>query len=321
MEEGYFDELYEVFSKVLYIPVWKIAKYYGVSGDDILQLQRLGIITEVPIEKEFYNKNDREYFTANLYNIKIFEHTKEEIQSALNIANSGDSYNIRIETDTKEEIEPLINKIAQIFKIGNYRVYDRRDGGFNTYLSIKVLNNSELEKNVLMEEIQALKKELKDQEITLEKAHKREISIMQRKINNRDKKIEELKNNKKSFFGFENYLQLKEYVEFQKFSNGISNVFLTIKEIENFEETFKKDQEEYRNEKKEFFESLTLLTPLANDEEFELIKKFVDVIINRSFNAINNNEKPVQEYSMEESSNSLKQILRKLYDEMKDIHK
>lgn len=193
VEEGYFDELCEAFSKSLYIPVWKIANYYGVNSDDILQLQRLGVITESPIEKEFFNAKERQFYTANLYNIKIFKHSKEEIQSALKIANSGDSYNIRVETDTKEEIEPLISELTKIFKINNHRIYDRRDGGFNTYISVKTLNNSELEKNVLVEEIQALKKELKDQEIALEKVHNRKISAMQRKIDNRDRKIKELK--------------------------------------------------------------------------------------------------------------------------------
>ena len=189
VEEGYYDRLYEAFSEFIYIPIWIVADFFKVNSDDILQLEKLGVITEIPATKEFYNRRSKEYYTANTYNIKILEHyKKDELQEILKSANSGNGYKLRIETDTEKEVKLLINELGKIFKLSEYKTYERRNMGFNTYLNIKILNNSELEKNTLLEDIQNLKMKIENEK----NKYKKNMELMRTLIDERNKKIMKL---------------------------------------------------------------------------------------------------------------------------------
>lgn len=194
VDAGYYDKLYEAFSEFIYIPVWSVADYFGINSDDVLQLAELGIITETPAEKEFYSRRSKDYYTANTYNIRILEnYQKEDLKEKLRLANSGKGYKVRFETDTEEEIQIFIDELSKVFKLSSHKVYERRNTGFNTYLDVKILNNSKLEKNVLLEEIKNLKAKLKNQEKEYEEMHAKEIKLKNETIKELLKIIEQYK--------------------------------------------------------------------------------------------------------------------------------
>lgn len=193
IEEGYYDKLYEAFSELLYIPVWTVADYFGINSEDVLQLEKLGIITEIPVAKEFYSRRNKEYYTANTYNISILEHyKKEDLKELLNKANSGKGYNIRIETDTKEEIQTLVDELEKVFRVGDRRVYSRRNVGYNTYFNVKILNNTELEKNALLEEIKETERKSREEISRLRKEYEKRIEELFFRIHSREKTIIQL---------------------------------------------------------------------------------------------------------------------------------
>lgn len=192
VDAGYYDKLYEAFSEFLYIPIWEVGDYFNINTDSILQLAELGVITDIPVEKEFYSRRSKDYYTANTYNIRILEnYQKEDLKEKLRLANSGKGYKVRFETDTREEVQVFIDELSKVFKLSGHKVYERRNSGFNTYLDVKILNNSALEKNVLLEEIKTLKAKLKNQEKEYEEMHAKEIKLKNETIKELSKIIDQ----------------------------------------------------------------------------------------------------------------------------------
>ena len=193
VNEGYFNKLYDAFSEFLYIPIWEVGDYFKINTDSVLQLAELGVITDIPVEKEFYNRRNKDYYTANTYNIRILEnYEKEDLKEKLRLANSGKGFGIRMFTDTKEEANMLIDELGKIFKLAHPSIHARRNEGYHTYANVKVLNNSELEKNTLLEEIKKLKKQLEEDRTEYYNIINKNRDIFIQRIKSRDKKIAEL---------------------------------------------------------------------------------------------------------------------------------
>lgn len=194
-EEGLVDKLYDRFNESIAVPVWVVADFFEINSDDVLQLQDIGVIGEEAIEKEFYNRLNGGYYRARIYKINILEkYDKKELQDQLALATSGFNYRFRIETDTKNEISEILDKLGMIFKLGKHQTYSKRTGGYYSYVTVKILNNSNLEKNVLLEEMKSLKSKIEKEKNN----YKKDMEIMRNLVEDRDKKIEELKSKLKN---------------------------------------------------------------------------------------------------------------------------
>ncbi|MDK0764234.1 hypothetical protein P5E87_15905, partial [Clostridium perfringens] len=76
-----------------------------------------------------------------------------------------EGFKFRIETNSKDEVEILINELRKLFKIEKTpQIYERRNERYNTYFTVKLLNNSEFEQNKFLSEIESLKNKNKETE-------------------------------------------------------------------------------------------------------------------------------------------------------------
>jgi hypothetical protein len=162
-ENNFFDQLYEKLKDRVLVPSWDVGDHYGLTGEEINELQRIGVIKEVPQVKEFYSRKYKEDFEANVYPLEIFNYSKEELKAKFKNAYGGEVHSLRIETKKKEDLQPIVEVLERSFKlVSDPKTYDHRnDLGQYTYFKIKLLNNTEEESNALLLEIQKLKQEIK----------------------------------------------------------------------------------------------------------------------------------------------------------------
>lgn len=163
IESGFYDRLFQEFQEFIYVPVWKVAEYYGFRSDKIDQLRAIGVINTDVKEDSFYSRENRCDVSYNSYPLSVFNYNKEELEKAYNLAYGQKGYKIRIETTTIEEVESLTNELKKIFVIEYSPIsYEHRnEKGYYSYLTVEPLNNSEYEGNKFLNEINRLKKEIK----------------------------------------------------------------------------------------------------------------------------------------------------------------
>ena len=162
---GEFDTIFNKFEKFGYIPTWTIADFYGVNTERIDQLHKIGAIKEIPVKREYYSRSSKSYYTVNTYPVSVLEYSREELEEAYNQTYGQEGFKFRIETNSKDEVEILINELRKLFKIEKTpQIYERRNEGYNTYFTVKLLNNSEFEQNKFLSEIESLKNKNKETE-------------------------------------------------------------------------------------------------------------------------------------------------------------
>ncbi|MFQ9546289.1 MAG: helix-turn-helix domain-containing protein [Clostridium sp.] len=166
VEHGYYDKLFEYFNEFVKVPSWEVADYYHMTSKEINSLRYIGVIKEEVEEKGFYSRNNKEYFTAFMYPLTVFDYEEEELKRAYDNAYGGNTYALRIETRTNEEVKQLISILSKVFKIEKApATYEHRnDRGQYTYLKVKLLNDTEAEENKFLKEIEELNNEIKQLE-------------------------------------------------------------------------------------------------------------------------------------------------------------
>ncbi len=163
VEHGQYNKLFEYFNEFVKVPTWEVADYYHMTSNEINSLKYIGVIKEETEEKEFYSRSNKEYFTALMYPLSVFNYKEEELKKAYDNAYGGETYALRLETRKSEELKQLISVLSKIFKIEKApATYDHRNNrGQYTYLKVKLLNNTEEEGNRFLKEIDNLKEEIK----------------------------------------------------------------------------------------------------------------------------------------------------------------
>lgn len=176
----YLERLYEAFSEFIYIPVWEVAGFYGLTTEKINKLQELGVIKEHPKVEEFYNRSYKEYYNANTYPLSVLDYNTENLDEAYNLAYGGHGYRLRVETKTTEEIEPIVTELKKVFDIAKAPdIYPHRNNdGYYSYLSIKQINNSNFKHNAYKLKIN----DLEDDIVKLKEKHKAEIEKIKSKV-------------------------------------------------------------------------------------------------------------------------------------------
>lgn len=167
IEHGYYEKLFEYFQEFITIPFWQVADFYKITSQEVKNLNKIGVIKEEPIEKEFYSRTDHDYFYADTYPLSVLNYSADELKHAYENAFGGEMYSLRIETKTQEQVSELINILEKVFKIETApKTYEHRnERGQYSYFKIKPLNNTQEEENRLLSEISELKKEKKKIEL------------------------------------------------------------------------------------------------------------------------------------------------------------
>lgn len=171
LENDLQDKLREYFNEFITFPIWTVADYYGINTKDIDRLEECKFFCESFKTKEFYNRSNKDYYTAKCYYESAFKYDKEKIKQQLNEL-KGKGYKLRIETENKEELSLITNRLKDIFELGTIDIYEKRNEGYYSYTSITLPNDTDYKKNELLVKIKNLensKKEsddVKDERIT-----------------------------------------------------------------------------------------------------------------------------------------------------------
>lgn len=142
------DKLYHYFSERLYIPIWIVADFYNTSSKAIEILDKLNIITEDSKEEEFWSRSHREYYTAKTYQISILENYNEDyLKEKYELANCSNGYKVRVEVSSEEDKDKFVEQLEKVFKINNLDMYNRISDEYYAYMTVNIINNSDIEKS------------------------------------------------------------------------------------------------------------------------------------------------------------------------------
>lgn len=180
IQAGFYESLFNDFKEFIYIPSWVIGRYYGFNGgEEIDQLKTLGVIKEDIVKESFYSKDSKRNVFYNAYPLSVLNYDAEELKKAYDLAFNQLDFKIRVETKTAEEVPKIEEVLKRVFIVHNItpKTYEGREEGFKTYYNTSLLNDSEIEGNKLLIDIERLKKEIKD----LKQQHREEIE----RINNK----------------------------------------------------------------------------------------------------------------------------------------
>ena len=132
----------------------------------ISSLKILGIIKEESKSDTYYNRANRDYYEMEIYPITILErYTSEELTRAYNQAYKQDEFRIRIETNKEEDVHKIISELSKVFIVeDDPAIYEKKGKGINSYLKIKIANNTKIEEYKYMQDVHKLKTELKMQQ-------------------------------------------------------------------------------------------------------------------------------------------------------------
>ena len=178
IQAGFYERLFNDFKEFIYIPVWKVAEFYKLNNEQINQLKEIGVITAEVKQDAFYSKDNRDYVYYNKYSLDVFNYSPEGLLKAYNEAYGQEGFKVRIETKTEEELSPILELLKGIAIINNVKSYEHRNQqGYYNYFTMEILNNSEVEGNRLLNDIEKLKAEIKQ----LKEAHKEGIEEINKK--------------------------------------------------------------------------------------------------------------------------------------------
>lgn len=178
IQAGFYEELFNDFKEFIYIPVWKVAEFYKLNNEQINKLKEIGVITAEVKQDAFYSKDNRDYVYYNKYSLDVFNYSPEGLLRAYNEAYGQEGFKVRIETKTEEELTPILELLKGIAIINNVKSHEHRNQqGYYNYFTMEILNNSEVEGNRLLKDIEKLKAEIKQ----LKEAHKEDIEEINKK--------------------------------------------------------------------------------------------------------------------------------------------
>lgn len=157
------DKLYNSFVKYIYIPSWKVAKYYNLESYQLEQLKQNNLIEADTKEGSFYSRESRCNISYDLYPFNtLFKYNSEHLKELYNNTFNKPSYKLRLGTKNKEDVQIIINELEKVFKVGEYDSYEHRNKqGYYSYFDIELMNNNEQAKiNRLQEEINRLESQI-----------------------------------------------------------------------------------------------------------------------------------------------------------------
>lgn len=165
LENDLLNKLYETFNEFVYIPSWKVAKYFKLETNELDMLLFNNLIEANTKVGSFYSRESKCNVSYDLYSFDtLFKYESEQLKDIYNKAFNRSKYNIRLETiNNTNDVQIVINELQKIFKVSNPNSYEHRNKqGYYTYFNIELMNNSKEETNVLLNQVNRLKKEVED---------------------------------------------------------------------------------------------------------------------------------------------------------------
>lgn len=156
------DKLYNSFVEYIYIPSWKVARYYNLESYQLEQLKQFNLIEADTKEGSFYSRESRCNISYDLYPFDmLFKYNSEQLKDLYNKTFNKPTYKIRLGTKTKEDVQIIINELEKVFKVGTYESYENRNKqGYYSYFDIELMNNNEQGTNTLQDKINRLESQI-----------------------------------------------------------------------------------------------------------------------------------------------------------------
>lgn len=156
------DKLYNAFIEYIYIPSWKVARYYNLESYQLEQLKQSNLIEADTKEGSFYSRESRCNISYDLYPFDtLFKYNSEQLKELYNKTFNKPSYKLRLGTKNKEDVQIIINELEKVFKVGTYESYENRNKqGYYSYFDIELMNNNERGTNTLQTKINRLQEEI-----------------------------------------------------------------------------------------------------------------------------------------------------------------
>lgn len=156
------DKLYNSFVEYIYIPSWKVAKYYNLESYQLEQLKQSNLIEADTKEGSFYSRESRCNISYDLYPFDtLFKYNSEQLKELYNKTFNRPTYKLRLGTKNKEDVQIIINELEKVFKVGTYESYENRNKqGYYSYFDIELMNNNEQGTNTLQAKINRLQEEI-----------------------------------------------------------------------------------------------------------------------------------------------------------------
>lgn len=161
------DKLYNAFIEYIYIPSWKVAKYYGLESYQLEQLKQNNLIEADTKEGSFYSRESKCNISYDLYPFNVlFKYNSEQLKELYNNTFNRPTYKLRLGTKTKEDVQIIINELEKVFKVGTYESYENRNKqGYYSYFDIELMNNNEQGTNTLQAKISSLERQIQSLKI------------------------------------------------------------------------------------------------------------------------------------------------------------
>lgn len=156
------DKLYNSFVEYIYIPSWKVAKYYNLESYQLEQLKQFNLIEADTKEGSFYSRESRCNISYDLYPFDtLFKYNSEHLKELYNKTFNRPTYKLRLGTKNKEDVQIIINELEKVFKVGTYESYENRNKqGYYSYFDIELMNNNEQGTNTLQAKINELESQI-----------------------------------------------------------------------------------------------------------------------------------------------------------------
>ena len=98
------DKLYNAFIEYIYIPSWKVARYYNLESYQLEQLKQFNLIEADTKEGSFYSRESRCNISYDLYPFNtLFKYNSEQLKDLYNKTFNRPTYKLRLGTKNKEE--------------------------------------------------------------------------------------------------------------------------------------------------------------------------------------------------------------------------
>lgn len=156
------DKLYNAFIEYIYIPSWKVARYYNLESYQLEQLKQFNLIEADTKEGSFYSRESRCNISYDLYPFNtLFKYNSEQLKDLYNKTFNRPTYKLRLGTKNKEDVQIIINELEKVFKVGTYESYENRNKqGYYSYFDIELMNNNEQDTNTLQAKINRLESQI-----------------------------------------------------------------------------------------------------------------------------------------------------------------
>lgn len=156
VKNGLIEELYNAFQEFLHIPHWEVAKYFGLTSQELEGLREAGVIEYQPIQKKIKGRNGIYYAAA--FPLEVLDLDPDSLKERHKQIFTDNVFRVRIETKNEDQLPGIVALLSESFEMTKISIYEHNnESGQYTYFTLKPLIKSTEYNNKLAAELNRLK--------------------------------------------------------------------------------------------------------------------------------------------------------------------